>query len=350
MRFEVDRALAEVLSGERDGFLPGLLRAAALPPSWLYGGAAIARNLLFDAGIRRAHRVPVPVASIGNITAGGTGKTPLVEWAARRLRERAGVPVAIVSRGYAAVEGGRNDEALVLAENLPGVPHVQRPDRVAAARQAVGRNGARVLLLDDGFQHRRLARDLDVVLLDALASPRSYRLLPRGVLREPLSGLKRADLIVITRVNQASAEGVEAARAIARRFAPGRPVAKAALRSVGQTFKDRRAFLFCGIGQPRSFEQSAKECCGEIAGRRFFHDHHAYRREEIDAIAAEARRRGADLLLTTQKDFVKVRALGAFALPIETLRIEVELRSGADVLEGALDRLAERAATLAPAT
>ncbi len=341
MSTELHRYLAEVILGEREGLGPMFLRLAALPASWLYGAAVSARNASFRLGLRSIHRLPVPIASVGNLTAGGTGKTPFVEWMARRLKTDHGLPVAVVSRGYAATEGLPNDEARVLAENLPDVPHVQDPDRVAASKAAIDRHGARVILLDDGFQHRRLARDLDIVLLDALAPQGSYRLLPRGFLREPLVGLSRADLVVITRTHQASAASLEEARRLAATYAPSSPVVEAAHRVVGGDFAKRRAYVFCGIGQPRSFEMTAQAACGEVVGRRFFPDHHAYLREDVESLAQEALKRGADLLLTTHKDLVKVRHLGPCELPLEGLRIEIEIRKGAEALDVALARLAE---------
>ena len=149
--------------GAGASLLRGLLRLAEFP----YATAARWRNRRYDTGRAEVLRVGVPVVSVGNLTVGGTGKTPLVRWIARWLVDR-GVRVALVSRGYRATGGQPNDEARELAQLLPDVPHVQNPDRVAAAREAVGRFGCQAVLLDDGFQHRRLARDLDIVLLDAL--------------------------------------------------------------------------------------------------------------------------------------------------------------------------------------
>lgn len=340
MSVSLDRYFAEVLVGDRHGLGPSLIRGAALPASWLYALGATARNAAFSTRLRPVVRVGVPVVSVGNLTVGGTGKTPLVEWIVKRLQSVHGLRPAIVSRGYATENGRPNDEALVLRDNLPDVPHVQRPDRVAAAEEAIAAHRAQVIVLDDAFQHRRIARDLDVVLVDALAPHGSHHVLPRGLLREPLSGLRRADLVVITRTHQASPGALVAARDLVERHAPQTPVAETGLAVVGRDAAGRRAFLFCGIGQPRSFELTATAACGEVAGRRFFPDHHAYSRAEVDALADEARRRGADLLLTTQKDWVKVRALGAFAIPIETLRVEIDVRRGREALEQAIDRVA----------
>jgi hypothetical protein len=195
-----DQLYRDIVSGRRCGaaaaVVRGGLRAASVP----YSVAVRLRNRAYDLGLKRTYRVEVPVVSVGNLTLGGTGKTPLVEHLARWFRA-AGLRVCILSRGYGAADGAANDEAQVLAENLPEVPHLQGRDRVALARRAIDVHHAQVLLLDDGFQHRRLARDLDLVILDALDPLGGNNLFPRGLLREPLSSLRRADLILLNRAD-----------------------------------------------------------------------------------------------------------------------------------------------------
>jgi tetraacyldisaccharide 4'-kinase len=181
----------DLVSGRRRGIgtgvTRGLLRVAEVP----YTMAVGVRNRRFDRGHTEVHHVERPVVSVGNLTLGGTGKTPMVKWLARRMQSL-GQRVAIVSRGYGSTNGQSNDEAMELAAALPGVPHLQNRDRVAAARQAIQEFGPDLLLLDDGFQHRRLARDLDIVLLDSLEPFGFEHVFPRGTLREPLAGLDRA--------------------------------------------------------------------------------------------------------------------------------------------------------------
>ena len=171
-----------------------LLSAVEVPYTW----AVRWRNYGYDHGQSPSQRVSVPVISVGNLSMGGTGKTPLVAWIAQRLQQR-GVRVTLVSRGYGAVAGKPNDEALELEQKLPGVPHLQNPDRVAAAQKGIAELGSQAILLDDGFQHRRLARDLDIVLLDAVEPFGFGHVFPRGTLREPISGLRRADLVALSR-------------------------------------------------------------------------------------------------------------------------------------------------------
>jgi tetraacyldisaccharide 4'-kinase len=182
--------------GARAAVARGVLRLAEVP----YTAAVNWRNRRFDGPHSAVRRVGVPVVSVGNLTLGGTGKTPMVEWIANWLVQR-NVRVAIVSRGYGAAAADKNDEALELEQALAGVPHVQNPDRVAGALTAVERFGVELILLDDGFQHRRLARDLDVVLLDATAPFGFEHVFPRGMLREPVRGLQRADVVCLTRAD-----------------------------------------------------------------------------------------------------------------------------------------------------
>ena len=185
------------------------LRLAEVP----YAAVMRLRNGLYDWSVLGSCRAGVPVVSVGNLTLGGTGKTPMVAWLASWFRRR-GAAVAILSRGYRAGSGGQNDEALELAHGLPGVLHLQDPQRVRAARHAVEEHHCQVLLLDDAFQHRRIARDVDIVLLDALEPFGWERVFPRGMLREPLAGLARAQVVALSR---ADAVDVETREAIARR-------------------------------------------------------------------------------------------------------------------------------------
>ncbi|HVV98901.1 MAG TPA: tetraacyldisaccharide 4'-kinase, partial [Planctomycetaceae bacterium] len=201
-----------LISGEQRGLLPAFMRAGLRVLSWGYGLGARSRNLAFNLGWKKTHRVEIPVISLGNLTAGGTGKTPFAAFTARWFRQY-DIRVCLISRGYHAASGEVNDEALVLDQLCPDVPHLQNPDRVAAARTAIEELESQLLILDDGFQHRRLARDLDVVLVDAL-NPWGYgSLLPRGLLREPGSSLRRAGLVVITRANQSTPAALQSLRA-----------------------------------------------------------------------------------------------------------------------------------------
>jgi len=317
--------------------------------SWPYGAAAWVRNRAFDRGWKAVHRVAVPVVGIGNLTLGGTGKTPCVEWVARFFRERE-VQVAVVSRGY-GTDAGRNDEAMMLEENLPDVPHLQDPDRVAAAERAVEELESELIVLDDGFQHRRLHRDLDVVLIDASCPPARDHLFPRGSLREPVGGLRRAGAIVLTRCDQVPAGDVDAIRDwLARRW-PNTPVATTEHRPVeltgdgGSTQPTERLTgapvgAFCGIGNPAAFRKTLEGIGAVVTNFRAFPDHHAYSRGDVDELTRWAETLPPDAVIaTTQKDGVKLRLPALAGRPLWAVRIGLTFRSGQDAFTAALERV-----------
>jgi tetraacyldisaccharide 4'-kinase len=301
---------------------------------------------MYASGWRIVHRAAVPVVSVGNLTVGGTGKTPCVEYIAGFYR-RSDRRVAVLSRGYGSA-GGRNDEALVLEETLPDVPHLQGADRVALARTAIEELESEVLVLDDGFQHRRLARDLDVVLID-VTEPQGYGyLLPRGLLREPRSSLRRAGLVVLTRCDQASAERVDAVRREVRRYAPAVPVVETnhgpvelvnSSRTVAplDELRARPVAAFCGIGNPEAFRRTLTDLGADIRAFRVYPDHHSYGRADVDSLRAWLRELSPDgLAVTTQKDLVKLRIDRLGDRPLWSLRVRLQVLTGLEVLE---DRL-----------
>ena len=229
LRVEISPEHKKVLSGESRGLAACCERVVLHVAAIGYGGVTRLRNWLFDTGMLAEHAVTKPVISIGNITAGGTGKTPAVEYVVRWFAAR-GTRPAIVSRGYGAREG-RNDEALLLAAHLPGVPHRQNPNRLRAAIEAMKLDGANVLVLDDGFQHRRLARFGDIVLIDATCPFGYGHMLPRGLLREAAWGIRRADVIVITRCDQVDEAALTRLMDRLKRLAPAVPKALVAARA-----------------------------------------------------------------------------------------------------------------------
>ncbi len=315
--------------------------------SWPYGVGVWWRNRRFDRA-RRVVRATVPVVSVGNLTLGGTGKTPCVEWVARHYRERS-VLVAILSRGYGA-EAGRNDEAMVLEENLPDVPHYQGADRVALAETAVEESESELLVLDDGFQHRRLHRDLDIVLIDATDPPACDHLFPRGTLREPVSGLRRAGAIVLTRCDQVSPAESDAIRKwLAARW-PQTPVAETVHRPtelVGTDGTEPVESLagatvggFCGIGNPGGFRRTLEALGATVAGFHTFPDHHAYTRADVEMLTRWAGTLPANAVIaTTQKDWVKLRVAELAGRRLWAVRIGLHFRVGEGVLVAALDRV-----------
>jgi tetraacyldisaccharide 4'-kinase len=330
---------------------------ALAPLGMLYGAVARARVRLYRSGLLKSERVGAPVVSVGNLTAGGTGKTPLVEWAARALR-REGLRACVLTRGYGRADEGRRvvasdgarvlaevgecgDEPRLLAERLLGAASVVCDrDRVAAARWAREALGAEVFVLDDGFQHMRIARDLDIVTLDATAPWGGGHLLPRGRLREPASGLARADCVVITRAELA--EDLEGLRAEVGRVSGGRAaVFTSRVRTVGlrrlsggggdANLESVRVGAFCAVGNPGAFFENLRRAGFELCYTRAFRDHHAYTRAEVEAVAREAAGRGAGALLTTAKDAVKLRGLD-FALPCYVVEPKSEFDDEARLL------------------
>src|SRR4051812_48896392 len=276
----------DIVSGRRTGRLADGLRTALGLLEQPYGWIVTRRNLRFDCGAVQQTKVAAPVISVGNLTVGGTGKTPFVGWLAKWIFNK-GVPVTIISRGYGGRSGRPNDEALELAERLPGVPHIQNPDRIAAAHEALAASAQQVLILDDAFQHRRLARDLDIVLLDALEPFGLGHLLPRGLLREPVEALSRAHIVALSRSDAVAESRRRQIETEVRRIAPHatwlelahRP---RALRSfsgdalpLGQRMRKPIA-AFCGIGNPAGFRHTLETCRLEIAAWREFPDHCPY--------------------------------------------------------------------------
>lgn len=326
----------EIVSGRRLGLCAGVCRAALTLLTPAYAAAMSLRNLAFDRGWRSQTRVPACVISIGNLTAGGTGKTPTVAWVVRTLQALGSRP-AIISRGYGGREGV-NDEKLLLNQLLPGVPHLLNPDRIAAAKELLGRaapDRPQSLVLDDAFQHRRIARDFDLVLIDCL-NPWGYgHLFPRGLLREPLSSLHRASCVLLTRCDQVDDETRQrilqtirqwtAAPILASSFQPTRLVnSKGEERRLADLQRAHVA-AFCGIGNPVGFRRTLTSCGIAIPDNRFrtFPDHHLYQPADLQSLGDWARSVKAECLITTQKDLVKIPTIALGDIPVWALGIEL---------------------------
>jgi len=343
----------DLVSGQRKGLVAGALRVGLSVAELPYAAAVRLRNRRFDRTPELVQNVGVPVVSVGNLTLGGTGKTPMVAWIARRLREM-GIRVTLISRGYGAEQGGRNDEAVELERKLPDVPHLQNPDRVAAAQVAIEELGCQMILLDDAFQHRRIHRDLDIVLLDALEPFGFDHVFPRGTLREPVDGLDRADAVVLTRADMIKPDQREALRLKAAELAPGAPWAEVVhapeelLAADGRatsiaTLRDRPIAAFCGIGNPAGFKHTLTTCGYRVVDFKEFPDHHRYGRDDIDALAEWAGHTQAEAIVCTAKDLVKIGLQQLGPLPLWALGIGIEFLNGQAAL---LTQLTELAATV----
>jgi tetraacyldisaccharide 4'-kinase len=308
---------------------PGPVARTLLAPAELLFRAGVrVRNAWFDRQ-GRASRAPVPVISVGNLAVGGTGKTPLVAWLARRLAAEGHAP-AIVSRGYGGTAGPgplvvsagggprldariAGDEPLLLARAVPEAIVIVGSDRVEGAGTAASL-GASIVLLDDGFQHRRLARELDVVLLDGHAPFSTRRMLPAGPLREPPSSLRRAGVVVLTRL--AETDRAEDAVRRVRKTGFAGPVLRAGHAATGFVSREgrpveppARVVAFCGIGDPARFRADLTARGVAVLGFHAFRDHHVLSAPEIRRLAEEARRHGVPLA-TTEKDLVRLEPAG----------------------------------------
>jgi tetraacyldisaccharide 4'-kinase len=339
----------DIVSGQRGGLPAHLWRGAFQILELPYGLAVCARNRYYDCRKAAVQRVGVPVVSVGNLTVGGTGKTPLVAWLVRWYQHR-GTTAAIVSRGYGGKSGGRNDEALELEQKLPGVRHVQRADRIAAARSAVKEFGCRLVVLDDGFQHRRIHRDLDIVLIDAIEPFGYQHLLPRGLLREPLSSLRRAHVIALSRADLVSAEERSCIQREVGRHAPRSTWVEIAHcprsllswpdRTQSLDFLDgQRVAAFCGIGNPEGFRRTLAGCGLKVVAFREFPDHHPYDQEDIEELASWLQRCEASAGICTHKDLVKILAERLGSCPLSALFVHIEVLTGLAELEAHLQRI-----------
>ncbi len=320
-----------------------------LPPlGALYGAITRARLSLYRNGTFRTVGLERPVISVGNITTGGTGKTPLVEWVARVLAAD-GNKVCILTRGYGrnnpdrrvlvsdgkavfatAAEAG--DEAFLLATNLKGIAAViSDVNRVSAGEGAIKHLNAECFVLDDGFQHLRIARDLNIVTVDATNPWGGGNLLPYGRLREPLSSLRRADCIVITRANQV--EKIQPLLEELAQLTGGRPMFRSHMQTIrlaslmGSSpteMKTQRSAAFCAVGNPHSFFDHLRREGLELLLEKVFPDHHTYTQKDIDSLIHAAVKAGAEELITTAKDGVKLQSL-EFVIPCYVLEIEISI-------------------------
>lgn len=332
------------------------------PLSPLYGALMKKRAAWYRSGVMESVALSVPVISVGNLTMGGTGKTPMTIYVARCLLA-AGYKPAIVSRGYGGkarqevnlVSDGKRclldvvqagDEPLLMAETLPGVVVVTGVKRAVAADFAVKELGADVIILDDGFQHMALQRDLDLVLFKAPGFLGSGRVFPGGELREPVEALSRAHACVITGIDQQNRPAAEDFKNYLEREFPGKPVFMAKYRfkalldqngeSVGQEVLGQKLYGFCGLAEPGGFLRTISELGGSLLGFSVFPDHYPYTATDLDNLVVSASEFECDALLTSEKDMVKLRELPC-RLPIYALSVELDLpESFAGLLSSAL--------------
>jgi len=322
------------------------LEAAAL----IYGVAQAVRLWSYRAGLRKTKRLGCPVISVGNLTWGGTGKTPAVMMIAELLKSR-GIRVAVVSRGYKGAGEARvnvvsdgtrvlltptaaGDEPFLLAEHLRGVPVLTSRRRYLAARYAWSKFQVDAVVLDDGFQHLELARDVNILLIDATNPWGNGKLIPRGMLREPISQMSRADAVLLTKCNHPKARAI--AEVIPRTVQPAelfrstytpRALVNLYTNTLAEphTLQGKRVYAFCGIADPTSFEAPILALGARLAGFRAYPDHYNYTAEDLELLEGEATMKDAELIVTTGKDGAKIKGFLPRKLPFFQLDAELEL-------------------------
>jgi tetraacyldisaccharide 4'-kinase len=308
------------------------------PLAALYGAAVRARNELYDRGTLTLSHLQGPVVSIGNLTVGGSGKTPFLILLGELLKEHS-ILFDVLSRGYRRLTTGvapvdplgspreYGDEPLLIARKL-GVPVIVGEDRYAAGRLGEEKFGPRLHLLDDGFQHRRLAREFDIVL--ATSSDARDSLLPTGRLREPLSSLRRADAVVLT--NDMPGDGLRLRRQQVWRVT----------RDIVAPQTKEPCLAFCGIARPQNFIAQLRAAGVMLAGTRSFRDHHRYSAEDVRQLLRSRKQHGATAFVTTEKDAVNLDGHLEALQPIHVVPVRMRLHNAPAVLQFILATVSER--------
>jgi tetraacyldisaccharide 4'-kinase len=310
----------DAITGRSRGPAAVLFRTAAAVVEPFYSAVTTARNIAYDRGWFATFDLGRPTVSVGNVTTGGTGKTPVVRWLAERFRS-AGHRPAVLMRGYAADPAGESDERLLLDRGLnsdpsvPPVPVMANPSRVEGAAAVLAADaGVDRFILDDGFQHRRARRSFDLVLVNATDPFGGGRVLPRGLLREPLRGVRRADALLITRSSMVDAAALQAIERRLHRLAPELPVFRSdhvpfvagAATSGIESLQGISVIAVSGIGDPESFERQLTSAGCFVGHQVRSPDHHRYTPSDIAEIARLARNK---FIATTEKDWVKIEPL-----------------------------------------
>jgi tetraacyldisaccharide 4'-kinase len=380
---ELERWGSDVIFGRARGFRATVMRLLMWGLSWVYRALVQLRIRLYRKGWKPQHHLGTRVVAIGNLTVGGTGKTPVVELLARSLRDR-GRMVAILSRGYKSrkldkpqrwigrnqvlipaddmpkvVSTGRallldskfaGDEPFMLARNLDGVAVVVDKNRVKGGRFATRELDADILLLDDGMQYLDLAHSLDIVLVDAKAPFGTEALLPRGTLREPHRNLRRAGYILITKCDGTPNDAL--VKRI-RRYNRSADIIECAHGPIHlenlftrerhdlSYLQDKWVAAISGIAVPENFERSLENLGARVEIRRRFPDHHRFSRKEIDKFMQRCVERDMELILTTEKDAVRFPRPSELDVPVLFLRIEVQILHGHEIWDDLLDRLTQ---------
>lgn len=368
-----EKIFKTIVSGKDQSLLGDAARYGLGLLSKIYAQAMVRRNHKYDAG-QDVYHASVPVISVGNITLGGTGKTPMVRYICQALQKK-GAHTAVLSRGYKAKDNSKSlvisrqghmetspdvsgDEAWLLAKSLPGTDVIIGRSRSESAQLATSQLGAQYLVLDDGFQHRKLFRDLDLILVDA-SNPFGYgHVVPRGMLREPLDGLNRAHMIILTKVNQVDLSTLNDVRHQLELLVPDTPVAETihkprAIMTLEEWVQGQEGeapdqltnqpiMAVSGIGNPESFKMALESLGYDVCHLMPFGDHHNFTGQDLIAIWNQVFAHGAKALVITEKDAVKLSGLKEcqdLNIPIYVLSIGIEFTQGESQLLNLLDRL-----------
>jgi len=343
MTFRIDQFLYRKERSPWERVLLFPLYLLSLP----YGAAVRTRPFLYSLQLLKTKTLPCPVISVGNITVGGAGKTPLVMTLAKRLMA-SGISAAILSRGYKrtktsepVVSDGKTiflspeesgDEPFLMAKACQGIPVLVGKDRFINGQLALQRFGVKGLLLDDGYQYLPLYRDINILLIDSTIGFGDYHLLPRGILREPLSHLRRADLLLINKAAEPAVyqplekriqEIYPGARVFHSDYVPVSLVAPEEQQEGLDFLKGKKVLALSGVANPNSFSSLLRKCGMKIVGEVIFPDHYPYTAKDLQYIEEKAK--GADGIVTTEKDMVKLTKLDIGHLPIWALRIEMKI-------------------------
>ena len=335
-----------IMTDRKIGAAYAPLKAILSIASFFYGIAIEIRKIFYKTGIFKAESAPIKVISVGNLTLGGTGKTPFVINLAKMLKKDIRKDPSVLIRGYGW------DEQAMLKKNLPDTPILVRPDRVDSAHKAVRLYGSSAAVLDDGFQYWELKRDLDIVLVDSRIPFGNGSLFPRGVLREPKSSLKRAHVVVFTKVDKRIVD-LNALRAELKAINPElifmearhRPlyVYDMKIKTNADTafLKNKNVVLLSSIGDPKYFKETVKGLGANVAASLIFKDHHDYNKKDIDNIVKVCATRTFDFILTTEKDAVKLSRLGLSIAnyTVMVLVVDMEITEGRENLIARLNSL-----------
>lgn len=346
-----------VINGTRSTWDAVIFAAILRVVSWGYAAAVMAMRWGYQSGLLRSYDLGRPVISVGNLSWGGTGKTPVVTWIVKHCLDR-GVNPVILTRGYMPQRPAdaplESDEADLLRDIFHGaVPVIAQKDRVQAALRVPADYVHHLFILDDGFQHWRVRRDLNIVVIDAMNPFGNRALIPRGILREPLRALRHADMIVLTRTDFGR-NHLSGIRRILKRWACGVPVIQTIHAPSGcynlrtgeprdlSSLMTQEAWLISGIGNPQGFEQTARELGVAVAGHWVFEDHHVYQDSDFDEIHRELLARDVPCLITTAKDAIKLEPLLDRIDPgisLIVLEVEITVTDGAEELNRAVDTI-----------